>query len=373
MGGGERSAADLSELLIRLVALDSTNPDLVPGGAGEAAIGRYVAGWLKRAGLEVSVEEVGPGRLNVTALARGDGEGPTLLLLAHTDTVGVGAMEHPHEPRVEDGRLYGRGAYDMKAGLAASMSAAAAVRDLAGDVVVAAVCDEEAGALGTRALIEQNLRIDAAIVTEPTDLAVAVAHKGFAGFEIETAGRAAHGSQPGLGVDAILAMGPIMVELRALDERLRRGRTHPLLGTESLHASLIEGGQESSTYPERCLLTGEWRTLPGRTDAERELREAVGRSGADAEVRLLFGGEPFEAPADHEIVQLLRDRSGGEVIGVPYWADSALLAAAGFPTVLFGPSGAGAHASVEWVDLASVKRTRDVLIAVAEDFCGPAR
>jgi acetylornithine deacetylase len=321
----------------------------------------------------VSFEEVAPGRPNVTAVARGSGAGPTLLLLAHTDTVGVGEMERPHEPRIDDGRLHGRGAYDMKAGLAAAMSAAAAVRDLAGDVVVAAVCDEEAGSLGTRALLGDAARFDAAIVTEPTDLRIAVAHKGYAGFEIETAGRAAHGSRPEEGVDAILAMGPVMVELRGLDDRLQGGRRHPLLGTESLHASLIEGGQEFSTYPERCLLSGEWRTLPGGTDVEAALRDAVARSGVEAEVRLAHTGEPFEAQTEHEIVRLLESHAGGGLIGLPYWADSALLAGAGIPTVLFGPSGAGPHARVEWVDLASVERVRDVLVAVGGEFCGAAR
>jgi acetylornithine deacetylase len=352
------------------VALDSVNPDLVPGAAGEGAIGAFIAEWCESKGLEVSVEEVAPGRPNVTAIARGRGGGRTLLLLAHTDTVGVGDMEAPHTPAVREGRLYGRGAYDMKSGLAAAMAATAAVRDLAGDVIVAAVCDEEAGALGTRALVAGDFHTDAAIVTEPTDLAIAVAHKGYAGFEIETTGRAAHGSRPDLGVDAILAIGPLLVELRHLEERLRTGPTHPLLATESLHASLIEGGQEFSTYPERCVLTGEWRTLPGRNDVEEQLREAVSRSGIDAEVRLLFSGEPFEAPADHEIVQLLRRHAATDLTGVPYWADSALLSAAGIPTVLFGPAGAGAHATVEWVDLSSVERVRDVLIAVAREFCG---
>jgi acetylornithine deacetylase len=362
--------SEVTELVSELVAIDSVNPDLVPGGTGEQAMARFVAEWLERAGLEVSVDEVAPGRPNVTAIARGSGTGPTLLLNAHMDTVGAGEMKKPHEPRVEDGRLYGRGGYDMKGGLAAAMCAAAAADGLAGDVVVAAVCDEEAGALGTRAFLSKGLRVDAAIVTEPTDLAVAVAHKGFVGFEIETTGRAAHGSQPELGVDAILGMGPILVELRALDEQLRNGRRHPLLGAESLHASLIEGGQEFSTYPQRCLVTGEWRTLPAGSNVDHELRDAIRRSGVPADMRLLFTGEPFEAPVDHEIVRLLQRHAGTETVGVSYWADSAHLAAVGIPTVLFGPLGAGAHASVEWVDLSSVERVRDVLVETARAFCG---
>jgi acetylornithine deacetylase len=258
----------------------------------------------------------------------------------------------------------------MKAGLAAAMVAAAEVRGLRGDVILAAVCDEEAGSIGTKAFVRNGPRVDAAIVTEPTDLAIAVAHKGFVGFEIETKGRAAHGSQPHLGVDAIANMGPVLVELRALAERVQQGREHPLIGAESMHTSLIKGGQEFSTYPQHCVLSGEWRTLPGGSDVADELQRAIDRSGVSAEMRVLFTGAPFEAPADHEIIDLLRKHANARTIGAPYWADSAVLAGAGIPTVLFGPSGEGAHADVEWVDLASVTRTKEVLVAVAQDYCG---
>jgi acetylornithine deacetylase len=277
-------------------------------------------------------------------------------------------MEGGHEPRIEGDRLYGRGAYDMKASLAAIMLAGAAAveRGLAGDVLVTAVVDEEVASIGTEALVERY-RADGAIVTEPTELGVAIAHKGFAGFEIETRGVAAHGSRPDLGVDAIRLMAPVLQRLDELDERLRAGSAHPLLGTGSLHASLIEGGQEFSSYPERCLLTGERRTLPGESDddVERDLRTAAG----DGELRLTVGRHPFEVAEDEEIVRLVRERSAGELIGVPFWADSALIAAAGTPTVLFGPAGEGAHAVVEWVDLPSAERVRDVLIEVAAEFC----
>ncbi len=359
--------ADLAQLASRLVAIDSINPDLIPGGAGEAEIARFVAEWLERAGLEVELWEVAPGRPNVVGVARGRGGGRSLLLNAHMDTVGVAGMEGGHEPRVEGDRLYGRGAYDMKASLAAIMlaGAAAAERGLAGDVLVTAVVDEEVASIGTEALVERY-RADTAIVTEPTELGVAIAHKGFAGFEIETRGVAAHGSRPDLGVDAIRLMAPVLQRLDELDERLRAGSTHPLLGTGSLHASLIEGGQEFSSYPERCLLTGERRTLPGESadEVERDLRDAAG----DGELRLTVGRSPFEAAEDEEIVRLVREHSGGELIGVPFWADSALIAGAGTPTVLFGPAGEGAHAVVEWVDLPSADRVREVLIEVAAEF-----
>jgi acetylornithine deacetylase len=328
---------------------------------------------LKAAGLEVTTEEVAPGRPNVIGRVVGRGGGRTLLLNGHMDTVGFGHMEHPLEPRIERGRLYGRGAYDMKAGLAAIMlaGAAAAQADLEGDLVVAAVVDEEYASIGTEALL-RSVSADAAIVAEPTELDVAVAHRGFVGFEIETTGVAAHGSRPDLGKDAIVGMGPVLAELKALDERLRSMPPRPLVGTGSVHASLIEGGQEFSSYPARCLLTGERRTVPGETadDVERELRDLVARSGADAEVRLGVSRDPLEVDPEEEIVRLVKERSGGEIVGAPWWTDAALFAAAGIPVVLFGPAGEGAHADAEWVDLASAETVRDVLVDVARTFCG---
>jgi acetylornithine deacetylase len=362
----------LVRLLADLVAIESVNPALAPGRAGEHAIARFVAQWLKAAGLDVTVEEVAPRRENVIGVARGRGGGRTLMLNAHLDTVGLAGMEHPLEPRIEGDRLYGRGAYDMKAGLAAIMlaGAAAAASGLAGDVIVAAVADEEHASIGTEALVRSH-SADAAIVTEPTELGVAVAHRGFAGFEIETHGVAAHGSRPDLGVDAIVKMGPVLVELGTLAERLQARAAHPLVGTASAHASLIEGGQEFSSYPARCLLTGERRTLPGETvaDVERELGELLGRAAPDADLRLLVSREPFEISPEEEIVRLVVEQSGGQLVGVPFWTDAALLAGAGIPTVLYGPAGEGAHAAVEWVDLPSVERVRNVLVEVARAFC----
>lgn len=366
-------AADVARLVADLVAIDSVNPGLVPGGAGEHAVARFVAQWLKAAGLETAIEEAAPGRENVVAVARGRGGGRTLLLNAHTDTVGLEGVDRPLEPRIEGDRLYGRGAYDMKGGLAAIMlaGAAAARAGLAGDVVVTAVADEELASVGTEALVRRH-GADAAIVTEPTDLRVAIAHRGFAGFEVETAGVAAHGSRPDLGVDAIAKVGPVLVELAGLAEQLLARPAHPLVGTPSLHASLIEGGQEFSSYPARCLLTGERRTVPGETAAEveAELRAAVERAAPDAQLRMLIGRDPYELDDDAEIARLLLEQVGGSFVGMRFWTDAALLAGAGIPTVLFGPAGEGAHAEVEWVDLPSVERVRDVLVEVAGAFCG---
>ncbi len=362
---------ELVSLVEELVAIDSVNPDLVPGGAGERAVARLVERWLHAAGLETRLSEAAPGRPNVVGVARGSGGGRTLLLNAHLDTVGVAGMERPFEPRIEGDRLYGRGAYDMKAGLAAIMLAgrAALQAGLAGDVVVAAVADEELGSLGTEALVRE-VRADAAVIPEPTDLAVAVAHRGFVGFEVETSGVAAHGSRPDLGVDAIAKMGPAIVALADEAERVAGAPAHPLLGPGTMHCSLVEGGQELSSYPARCLLAGERRTLPGETRADVERDLAAALSGCDADVRVGIAREAYECDPDADVVRLLTAAAGTEPAGAPFWTDAALLGAAGIPTVLFGPSGDGAHAEVEWVDLPSVQRVLDVLVEVARGFCG---
>lgn len=348
------------------------NPELVAGAPGEAEVAGFVAGWCREAGLDVEVDEVAPGRPNVVAVARGRGGGRSLLLNAHTDTVGLGGPRAAARPLVEDGRVYGRGAYDMKAGLAACMVAAgeAARRGLAGDVVLSAVVDEEVASIGTEAVV-RAVEADAAIVPEPTDERICVAHRGFAAFEIETLGRAAHGSRPDLGVDAIARMGHVLVGIERLDRKLRAEPRHPLLGSGSVHASLIEGGQEYSSYPARCLLSGERRIVPGEDveQVEEELRALL--DGVDGEARVTFARAPFEVSADEPIVRALRRHTAGaEIAGAAYWADSGLLGEAGIPTVLFGPLGAGAHAEEEWVDAASVERCVRVLLATAAEFCG---
>jgi acetylornithine deacetylase len=363
------SSVDPAELLAELVAIDSVNPGYSVGGAGEAEIAAFVARWLDRAGLEVRVDEIAPGRPNVVARARGRGGGRNLLLNGHLDTVGYAGMSDPLRPRVEGRRLYGRGACDMKTGLAAIMLAGAhaARARPAGDVVVAAVVDEELTSIGSEALAG-TVDADAAVVAEPTNLDVGIAHRGFVWLEAETAGRAAHGSRPDLGEDAVVAMGPALTGLRDLDVDLRARPAHPLLGTASVHASTIAGGGEWSTYPDRCRLAVERRTLPGETagEVERELRGLLPENGG---VRVEFVREPLATDAGDPIVEALLRLSGAKLVGLPFWTDAALFSAAGVPSVVLGPGGAGLHELVEWADLDQLDRAVAIFSDLVDTFC----
>ncbi len=257
-------STDLEDLICRLVAIESVNPSLSPMGSGETPIARFVASWLGAEGLDVDLVEPIPGRPSVVGVLPGTGGGSSLMLNAHMDTVAAGGMKNAFEPVVKDGRVYGRGAYDMKASLAAIMITAreAKTLGLTGDLIVTAVADEEVASIGTSAVLDR-FEADAAIVTEPTELRLCLAHKGFVWLEVESRGVAAHGSRPDLGVDAIGQMGRILKRVVELDRKLRSGDRHALLGTGSIHASQIEGGQEWSTYP-ADLRAGDRRADRGR-------------------------------------------------------------------------------------------------------------
>lgn len=371
-------------LLSDLVAIDSVNPSLVNGGHGEAEIAAFLADVMREAGLGVTIQDALPGRPNVIGVLDGRRAGRTLMLCGHTDTVGVAGMERPFTPDIRGDRLYGRGAQDMKGGLAAIVDAARSLaRDGldAGRVVVAAVVDEEHASVGADALVGE-WRADAAVVTEPTGLDIGIAHKGFQWVTVHTRGRAAHGSRPAEGRDAILRMGRVLAGLESVGRDLERGRTHPLLGAASLHASIIEGGTELSTYPASCSLQFERRTLPGETDdvALREAEGIVARLRVDdgefdAVVESPFGRGAYELSADHPLPSMLRDAAANanvtsRLIGLSFWTDAAILGAAGIPTVLFGPGGAGLHSVEEYVTMSDVCACRDALVALARSFAG---
>jgi acetylornithine deacetylase len=372
-------------LLRELVAIDSVNPSLVPGGAGESQIADAIQVHLRRLGFDVELQEVAPGRPNVIGVVEGRRKGRSLMFCGHTDTVGVEGMAAPFDPVERDGRIYGRGSQDMKGGLAAMIDAAREVASeglASGRLIVAAVVDEEYASVGADALVTR-WRADAAVVTEPTDMRIAVGHKGFAWFEIVTKGRAAHGSRPRDGRDAILRMGRVLQGLEQLDRDLSERAGHPLMGPPSLHASLIDGGRELSSYPDRCALKLERRTIPGETDvafrAEIEaLLERLRAQDPEFEGALtpLFSRPPYALAADHDLPRALAEAVGrasglqrasraDTFVGMSFWTDAAVLGSAGIPSVLFGPGGAGLHSPEEYVEVQDVRRCRDALAELA--------
>ena len=382
----DSNRGDAVALTRALVAIDSRNPSLASDGPGEGACAAALARTLGQWGFRVELQESGTSRPNVLARI-GRAGGRALLFNGHLDTVGVQGMIHPPwEPEVRAGRVYGRGSSDMKAGVAAMCAAAlrAADENLDGEVIVAAVTDEEYQSIGTRALVASGIRAEAAIVTEPTRLAICPAHRGFAWLELVVHGRAAHGSRWDIGVDAITLAALVIAELEIYQRSSLSRKFHPLLGRPSLHASIIGGGLGLSTYPDRCSVQLERRTIPGETAADftREVEQACARVRDQspmlrADIIPGFAQAPNEVPQDHHVVRALSaslTRAGepAPITGLACWTDAALLTAAGIPAICFGPGDiALAHAAEEYVDVSEIERAARVLAGfVSEWFAG---
>lgn len=361
-----------------LVRVPSVNPTIAPDeGTGEAQVAAAAVAWLESRGVRAWLEEASPGRVNAVAEV-GRGAALPLVFCAHLDTVGTSGMTiPPFEPRIDGGRLYGRGSYDMKGSAGAIMAAAVALQrqDFAGRVMLALVADEEDASAGAMDFVRRH-PASACIVTEPSEQQLVLAHKGFVWAEVVTRGTAAHGSRWDLGASAIARMAPIVTALDAFDRHVLRLRTHPLVGPASMHCAVIAGGSGWSTYASECRLKVERRTIPEETPEGviRELRELVTGTGQAADVTLVLDRPPLVCDPDAAVVRCVREAAasvtGAEprVIGVSYWMDAAVFAAAGVPTVNYGPAGAGAHAAEEWVDVQSVVTTARVLVASARRF-----
>lgn len=374
------------EVARQLIAIDSVNPDLVPGTAGESAIAAWCAGWLTDRGFEVQRLEERPGRPSVVGIARGTGGGRSLMLNGHLDTVGTRTFHgDAFAAEVRGETVVGRGSFDMKSGVAAILVAAAraSAAGLAGDVIVALVADEEFGSLGTEEVL-RSYHADAAIVAEPSSLELILAHRGFAWFELRLTGRAAHGSQPELGVDAIAHAGEVLRALDGLRATLDAATPHPMLGHGTVRVSTISGGTDAATVAADCTLTIERRTLPGEApDAvEAELRELLAGvadrvRGFDFGLTRLVAREAFEADPEWPIVRAVA-ANAQQVLGrpaatrgEPFWTDAGLIQGAGIPCLLIGVDGGGAHADEEWATVVSVHQLTGILEKTIVDFCSP--
>jgi acetylornithine deacetylase len=393
------TAAAAVGLALELVRTDSVNPGLVPGAAGEAAVAGLLASRLERAGFDVRLVPAAgaPGRPSLVARRAGTGGGRSLLLNGHLDTVGVAGMTRPFAGRVVGGlvrgRLLGRGACDMKAGVAAMVAAAetAAAAGTAGDVVLALVADEEHASIGTEAVLAflGGRLPDACLVGEPTWLDLAVAHRGYAVVQVAFTGQAAHSSQAALGVNAVSHLGRLISAVEERDALLAAGPAHPVAGTGSMMTTVAGGGTSPFVLADAAFAVVERRTVPGEASAGAQAEvDAVlsalraGDPSVQAEASLVLSREAWEfdpaAPAGAALSRMLADALSARLgrvpgpVGAPYWMESALWQAAGVPTVVCGPAGGGMHAEDEWVDLAQVRAYADALADTIGTFCGPA-
>ena len=370
----------LSSLLQQLVCIPSVNPRERDEPA-ESAMADYVARWAAEAGLEVELQPVLPGRPNVLVRLPGRDRSRTLLLEAHLDTVEVEGMTvTPFGGEIRDGRLYGRGACDTKASLAAMLMAIAEVKRSGAapsDVLLAATMDEEYRYRGVSAVIDRGERFAAAIVGEPTELDLVTAHKGSARFRVTTRGRACHSSMPAAGDNAILRMADVLQFVRGELEPEATARTHARVGAATVCVSLISGGTAANTVPATCTITVDRRTLPGEEpravweEYRRRLEALVPGQITVHEPLLDFA---LDTDPAEPIVQTLATavRAAGlpaQIRGVNYGTDASKLARAGVPAVVFGPGSiAEAHSAGEYVELRQVQAAVEILIETIRTF-----
>ena len=371
-----------------MVRVPSVNPEIEAGGAGESEVAALALDWLTSWGYETQLDEVAPGRTNVFARhpPGGASHGRVLLFNGHLDTVGVaGMVVPPFDGTLERGRLIGRGAADMKGGVAALLWAASSLARSShgGELQVALTADEEHASLGMQALVSQGVSAQAAIVCEPTELAVMPAHKGFVWMRALFRGRAAHGSRPEIGIDAIRHAAIYLAELEELADRLARRPGHPLLGPPSFHVGTIRGGNAPSVYPDSCEVVLERRTLPGEdeVEVEREFREVLDRVKGrvpelDATLERTLGRPGTEVPVESALVKGLLSAGEAEgtpprVLGMTAWVDAAYLNEAGVPAVCYGPGSiALAHTDEEWAPADEIERCARTLSRFAREFLG---
>jgi len=366
----------VARLLRELIALPSVNPAVLPAGdpnAGERRVAEFLAATAGQAGLEVELREVLPGRPNVLArLAPSRRIRQRVLLAPHTDTVG-GESEAIFKPVQRSGRLHGRGACDTKGSVAAMLTALvelarASDRPRHTEIVFAGLIDEENAQAGSRALVVGGFQADLAIVGEPTRLEVVTAHKGDLWLQLETSGRAAHGSRPELGRNAVHAMARVVDLLETTYARQLRKQRHPLLGHPTINVGTIRGGAQPNIVPDRCGISLDRRTLPGERDAavRREILALLKRHRLPARMLDLRTAAcpALETDVWLPLVRQFMDAVGQQrPVGVHYFCDAAVLAARGIPSVVFGPGDiAQAHTADEWVSLRQLEEAGRILL-----------
>lgn len=371
------------DTLQKLVQINSVNPALEKGGGGEAEIGQFIFHELQNHGVDVALDEIEEGRVNVTGRIRGSGDGKSLMLNAHMDTVGVAGMLNPFAGEIKDGKLYGRGAYDMKGSIAAMLGVAKSLKENSGilnrDLFLSFVADEEYESVGAEALAKK-VWADEVIVAEPTDLKICTAHRGFGIWKMSVTGKTAHGGNHHLGVDANMHMGLLMAELYSLAIEVQKEVLHPLCGPASMHVPLVSGGRSLFIYSNHCEIQVERRTVPGesREEIESELEgiiQKLNRSIPEfkAKLELVIWRSPYEIDSERPIVQKLHRsvesvlKAEPEYIGHTWWEDSAIFGKAGMETVIIGPKGGGIHEEVEWVELESVFDLCEIFLKTAGD------
>jgi acetylornithine deacetylase len=375
---------DPVELLCALTEINSVNNTLVPGAPGESEIADFIGQWFTDRNFEVTRLEATPGRPSIVACSKGATTDSKIMLNGHIDTVTIASYEGDGLKAIrKDGNVYGRGTFDMKGGLAAQMVAAhrAVQLGITGQVIVAAVSDEEHGNIGTEEVLK-HFTADVGVVAEPTMLGLTVAHKGFVWFDLTINGMAAHGSRHDLGIDAISKAGYALVALDKYATELTARPHVKYLETPSVHASIIKGGEEISSYPAQCTIAIERRTVPGESPegVRAELVAILDEVAANTkdfsyELGGGFTRAPLQVSEEHEIVRLIQNKfqsHTGTPIGFRgewYWTDAALMNDAGITTVLFGVDGEGAHAAIEWATESSVHTVAEVLTAVVVQWC----
>jgi len=375
--------SDTIRMLCELIEIPSVNPQLASPSepkTGEVLLSEYIAQKLEAVGISVIRQPVVDGRENIIALVEGRSGSETIMLCAHMDTVSGEGMRLPFTPIVKEGKVYGRGACDTKASIAAMLTSimkSTTTGRIKKTVVFAATVDEEYTATGAVVLRdwlkEQKFGLpNLCIVGEPTELKVATAHKGFIRFHIRTFGKSAHSSQPHMGINAIYRMAKLIPLIEKYSNEVLANLRHPTLGAPTISANVIKGGHAPNVIPDVCEIFVDYRTLPSQDpmDAWKKLKEYI-MASPDIDFQVEFeqpeiidsGMETPDVPSVATLIKLVKEVLGeAQRVGVPYSTDASKFASIGIPSVVFGPGSiAQAHSSEEFVEVEQVEAYASII------------